>query len=305
MRILFLGAGSIGGYYGGRLMQAGANVTFLVRPRRQAQLMEQGLRVTSPHGDIRLPAQCVTKARGPYDLVVLTNKAYDLEDAIQAVTPAMGPGSRLLPLLNGLRHLDRLDQAFGADRVMGGLAHISTTLDPDGTIRHLNQLHRITFGARDPGQAAAADALADAFRPTSVEWRQSGDVLQDLWEKFTFLCSLAATTTLVRGSIGTILAQPGGEAFIRAVIAECRSVAQAEGHPPRPPAAEEAVRLLTQPGSPLAASMLRDIQKGGPSEGEHIVGDMLARGERHGLTLPTLAMSALALRVYEAERARG
>lgn len=299
MRILFLGAGGVGGYFGGRLMEAGANVTFLVRPRRQAQLMENWLRVDSPHGHIRLPAQTVTKARKPFDLVVLACKAWDLDAAIDSVTPAMGPDSILMPLLNGVRHLERLDTAFGTERVLGGLCHIPITLDEQGVVRHLSPIHKLVFGARHDRQIAMVAALAEAFRPTCVDWHRSDAIMQDLWEKFFFLASLAASTCLMRGSIGAINRQPGGTDFMQALFAECAAVATAQGYAPRPALLAEYGAQLTDTTSTVNASMARDVARGGRTEAEHILGDMAMRARSHGLATPLLDLALLHLRVHE------
>lgn len=299
MRILFLGAGGVGGYFGGRLMEAGANVTFLVRPRRLAQLMENWLRVESPHGALRLPAQAVTKARKPYDLVVLTCKAYDLDAAIDSIGPAVGPDTVVLPLLNGLAHLDRLDAAFGPERVMGGLCHIPVTLDGDGVVRHLSPLHRLVFGLRHAGQAAMAEALADALRPTKVDWQRTDAIMQELWEKYFFLATLAAGTCLMRGSVGAINRQPGGGDFMRSLTAEAEAVATAAGYPPRPDLLRDYRSQLTDAANPMTASMARDMMKGGRTEADHVVGDLVRRGTALGVAMPLMSLALLHLRVHE------
>lgn len=299
MRILFLGAGGVGGYFGGRLMEAGANVSFLVRPRRQAQLMENWLRVESPHGSIRMPAQTVTKARKPYDLVVLTCKAYDLDSAMDSIAPAVGPDTVVMPLLNGLAHLDRLDTVFGVERVMGGLCHIPITLDSEGVIRHLSNIHKLVFGARHPSQLPMVDALAEAFRPTKVDWQRSDTIMQDLWEKYFFLTTLAGATCLMRGSVGAINRQTGGADFIRAMLAECQAVATAEGHAPTPAILEEYRPQLWDSQSPVNASMARDMARGGRTEAEHILGDMVRRAALHGIATPLTNLALMHLRVHE------
>lgn len=305
MRILFLGAGATGGYFGGRLMEAGADVTFLVRPRRQAQLLSDGLVVDSPHGAVRLPAQTILKPRHAYDLVVLTSKAFDLDGAIDSITPAMGPDSVVMPLLNGLNHIDRLEAAFGPERVMGGLCHIPITMDPDGTIRHLNPIHRLIFGARSPAQQPVVERLAAAFSGAQVEWSVSSQIMQDLWEKFVFLTTLAAGTCLMRGSIGAIVRQPGGEAFLTGLFAECRAVAAAAGHGPRPAVVADYLGQITDKASTVTASMYRDVAAGKPTEAEHILGDMVRRGAALGVSTPLLSLALLHLRTYEAQRQPG
>ncbi|TWB11927.1 ketopantoate reductase [Nitrospirillum amazonense] len=302
MRVLVLGAGATGGFYGGHLMQAGENVTFLVRPKRHAQLMENGLVVVSPQGNIISPVQAVTRVAKPFDLVLLSCKAYDLDAAIETIRPAVGPETRILPVLNGLNHLDRLDAAFGAERVMGGLCHLTITMDPDGTIRHLHAFNRLTFGARSPAQAPLAEALAQAYAKCPITVVNSPDIVHDMWEKFYFLATLAGSTTLMRAPIGAILKAPDGLAFITGLLDECTRVATAAGHPPSAERDAESRYHLTKEDSSLSASMMRDIEKGGPTEGEHIVGDMLRRGRDLGLDLPLLTLATTHLRAYEARR---
>ncbi|WP_252181297.1 2-dehydropantoate 2-reductase [Azospirillum sp. B4] len=302
MRVLVLGAGATGGFYGGHLMMAGENVTFLVRPKRHAQLMENGLVVISPQGKITLPVQAVTRVNKPFDLVLLSCKAYDLDAAIETIRPAVGPDTRILPLLNGMNHLEKLDAAFGAERVMGGLCHLTITMDADGTIRHLHAFNRLTFGARHLVQAPVAEALAQAYAKCPITVVNSPDIVHEMWEKFYFLATLAGSTTLMRAPIGAILKAPDGLAFITGLLDECTRVATAAGHPPSAERDAESRYHLTMQDSTLSASMMRDIEKGGPTEGEHIVGDLLRRGRELGLELPLLTLSATHLRAYEARR---
>ncbi|HYC03600.1 MAG TPA: ketopantoate reductase family protein [Azospirillaceae bacterium] len=303
MRILILGAGATGGYFGGRLMEAGENVTFLVRPKRQQQLRETGLVVLSPKGDIRLPAQTVTRIAKPYDLVLLSAKAYDLDSAVEAIRPAVGEGTLVLPLLNGLAHLERLDAALGAGRVLGGLCNISVTLEPDGTIRHLPSGHKLIFGARYAAQEAGAAAAMASLGKSAAEVIHSPDILQDMWEKWVMLATLAGGTCLMRGGISDILTA-GGEGFLLGLLEECRSVAAAEGRPPREAAMAACAKLFTDRAEPMVASMLRDIRRGGATEGEHVLGDLVRRAKSHGVPVPRLESALLHVRTYEALRAK-
>src|SRR5262249_40105239 len=166
MRILVVGAGGIGGYFGGRLLQAGRDVTFLVRPRRKAQLEASAISIRSPKGDFTFPAPPTVIAGdlgAPFDLILLSCKSYDPDGAIESFAPAVGPNTAVLPLLNGMRHLDVLDQHFGAGRVLGGYCIISSTLDPDGLILHLNDLHTLVFGDRGPSSTPRGAAIGEVF----------------------------------------------------------------------------------------------------------------------------------------------
>jgi 2-dehydropantoate 2-reductase len=306
MRILVVGAGAIGGYFGGRLLERGRDVTFLVRPRRAAQLAATGLSILSPFGDAALPSPPTVTAgslRDPFDLVLLSCKAYDLAGAIESVAPAVGPGSAILPLLNGMGHLDALDRRFGAARVLGGLCIISSTLDPDGRVLHLNQLHTLVYGERDGARSGRIDAIASVFEGVLTDAQASPAVLHEMWEKWAFIAALAGITCLMRASVGDIVAA-GAVDLATGLLDECAAIAGAEGFPPGTAALSRARALLTAPESPLAASMLRDMERHAPIEGSHIVGDLLRRGQARSVATPLLRTADVHLRAYEARRAR-
>jgi 2-dehydropantoate 2-reductase len=305
MRILVVGAGAIGGYFGARLLQAGRDVTFLVRPRRAAQLAEHGLRIMSPHGDLHIaqpPSVISSDIAQPYDVVLLSCKAYDLDSAMDGIAPAMGPDTVIVPMLNGMQHLDRLDARFGAQRVMGGRCMISSTLDEHGAILHLSAFHVLSFGERPSGNSDRAQALAELFGNAGFDVQRSDAMLQDMWEKWVFLATLASSTCLMRAPIGDILSAPRGRETIAALLDECSAIAAANGYAVRTPALEQARTTLFAEKSPLMASMLRDVERGAPIESDQIVGDLLAR--RRQTATPTLELAFTHLKAYEARRAR-
>jgi len=307
MRILILGAGGTGGYFGGRLAEAGCDVTFLVRPARAARLRSEGLVIRSPLGDARLSVPVVetTATLSPdYDLVILGCKAYDLDAALASVAPAMQrPDAALLPLLNGLRHFETLDAAFGSAQVLGGLCHISATLNADGEVHHLNRLQSLTFGERDPRSSPArCERIAATFARASFNSRHSPNVLADLWEKFAFMAAGASLTCLMRTSVEHIVATAEGERAAREVVAECAAIARAAGYPVSEKAAGFAERMLVAKDSPFKASMLRDIEAGGRVEADHLVGDMLRRGQDAGEAVGLLSIAYAHLKAYEHSR---
>jgi 2-dehydropantoate 2-reductase len=307
MRILVLGAGGIGGYFGGRLAEAGADVTFLVRPKRREQIAREGLRVESPVGDIQLPVRTVVAGelgRG-YDVVLFTCKAYDLDSAMDAIAPAMGGDAAVVPLLNGMAHFDRLDERFGARNVMGGTAHINVTLRKDGVVVHGDMLQRIVFGERDRTRSARAQALADAFAKSKAEAKFSDDIMQDLWEKVAFLSALAAITCVFRANVGEIMAAPGGREAMERVLAANAEIAKREGHTPRPQVIEMARARLLDPQGNWSASMLRDLEAGGQVEADHVIGWMLAKARAHKVDDTVLALAYTHLKAYEQRRAAG
>lgn len=304
MRILILGAGAIGGYFGARLIETGANVGFLVRPARAALLAADGLRVHSPRGDFASPVRAITAVDGHYDLVLVSCKAFDLDSAIESIRPAVGASSLVLPLLNGLAHLDVLDAAFGAERVLGGLAHISVTLDDDGAIRQFGKLEKLTFGRRGADRRVPA-AVAAALCAVGPQVVASDDVLGAMWDKFAFIAALAGGTCLMRGAVGDIVATPDGADLMRRLHRECADVAARSGHALTPAGVEAAHGILTAAGSPLKASMLRDLERGARTECEHILGDLRRRAAGFGLDVPLLSAALAHLRVYEVGRAVG
>lgn len=305
MRFLVLGAGGIGGYFGGRLAAAGAEVTFLVRPRRAAQIEADGLVVESPFGNLRLRVAVVTAETvggpraGAFDAILLTAKAYDLDSAIAAIGPAVGEETAILPLLNGMSHLERLDAAFGGTRVLGGAAYIAATLDSDGVVRHLNRAHALSFGERSGEKSRRVTAIAEAFAATPVTAKASPDILYDMWEKFVMLTTLAGMTCLLRGSVGEIVAAPEGEALMLELLAECEAVAAASGYPSRARFREECRSMLTKRGSNFSASMRRDLEKGARTEADAVLGDMRRRALGFGIEAPLLRVAACHLAVHE------
>src|SRR5262245_31935845 len=267
MKILVLGAGATGGYFGGRLAQVGADVAFLVRARRAAQLAANGLVVTSPHGDFARPVKFIQQAelRPEHDLVIVACKAYDLDAAIESIRPALRSGVHVLPLLNGLVHIDRLGAAFGAGAVIGGSCHIASTVSPTGEVEQMTTLHRVTYGLLPHTGAEARaklEALHSLFKRTPVDALLTADMQLELWEKFVLLAALATMTCLMRANVGEIMATRDGAALMAEALEACRRVAAAAGFPPRDTAMAGATKMLFARGSTFAASMLRDMERG-------------------------------------------
>jgi 2-dehydropantoate 2-reductase len=313
MRILVIGAGAVGGYFGGRLAAAGRDVTFLVREGRAEQLRRTGLQIFDVHGDVTVPASQLKlltadalKARaelgtGAFDLILLSTKAYSLESAMTDFAPAVGSGTAILPLLNGMRHLDTLEARFGAERVLGGATYIVADMDAEGGVHSMTQLHDVNFGERDKVRAARVEAIEATLAGAGFEVRLRENIVATMWQKWTLLASLGAITCLMRGSIGAVAAAPGGVETAQAIIAECVAIATANGYAPEDAAAQAATaKRLVEPGSPLTASMYRDLQKGARVEADQILGDLLERGWLHGVEAPLLRAAYAQLSVYSA-----
>ena len=237
-----------------------------------------------------------------YDVVLLTCKAYDLQSSIEAIAPAVGPQTAVIPLLNGLAHFAVLDAHFGASRVMGGTCMIDSILGRDGVVHHGGTLQRLVFGERDGRRSPRAEAVAAVLAGTTVDWSLSDDIEQVLWDKLVFLAALASLTCLFRANVREIISAPGGcEAMERALAANAE-IAAREGHPPSASGLDFARTRLTDPAGPWSASMLRDLESGGRVEADHIVGWMLDRARRHGVDDTLLSLAFTHLKAFEARR---
>jgi 2-dehydropantoate 2-reductase len=307
MRILMVGAGAIGGYFGGRLLEAGRDVTFLVRPDRAVKLAKTGLTIRSEFGDAAIPSPPTVLAgelSRPFDLVIVSCKSYDLASAIDAFAAAVGPETAVLPLLNGMRHLDLLDQRFGRKRVLGGQCFISVRLEDAGRIVHLSDIHRLSFGDHDEPRSGRVDAIAAALAGAKFESEASPAILLEMWEKWVFLASFAGLTCMMRAAVGDIV-RSGGADLAVALLEECRSIAANSGWPPRPAFLEMVTGRLNDPDSKVTASMLGDVERGSRTEADHVLGDLLRRrGEIAGPDRSLLRIAYAVLKAYEARRAR-
>ncbi|MCJ9700296.1 MULTISPECIES: ketopantoate reductase family protein [unclassified Bradyrhizobium] len=305
MRILVIGAGALGGYFGARLLAAGRNVTFLVRPKRAEALAKGGLVVKSKVGDLHLaspPTVTSERLNGPYDLIIVSCKAYDLDGAMESFAPAVGKNSVIIPLLNGMRHLDVLNARFGEQNVFGGQCAISASLSAEGEILHMTDLHTLSFGEQNRTRSERRAEIVGALSGAGFDAELSDDILQAMWEKWVMIATIAGATCLMRASMGDIVAAGASDVVI-GLLDEASAIAAKQGFGPRPAYIERVRSILTTPGSPLMASMVRDIERGAPTEGDHILGDLLGRVA--GGEAPVLLSTAYAhVKAYEARRAR-
>ncbi|MGV8860697.1 MAG: ketopantoate reductase family protein [Pseudomonas sp.] len=309
MRILIVGAGAIGGYFGGRLLEATRDVTFLVRPRRAEELERDGLVVRSPLGNVDYPDPPYVLSQAldtPYDLILLSCKAYDLDAAMESFAAAVGAETMILPLLNGMAHFDRLAARFSHINVLGGQCLISVDRDASGTIVHLNDTNQLTFGELDGQVTARIQRVTDELVGAGFEANLSSSILQDMWEKWCFIATGAGITCSMRSTVGDVLTA-GGESMVLRLLDECAEIAANAGYPLRPQAHERFVNILTTPGSKMTSSMLRDIERGAAIEVEHMFGDLVARRDAAGLSRADLSVLEFAythLKAYEARRLR-
>jgi 2-dehydropantoate 2-reductase len=309
MRVLVLGAGALGGYFGGRLVEAGtAEVAFLVRPARRDALARDGLRIDSPFGawQGRVAALTADQAAPGWDVVLLSCKAYDLDDAIAAIRPAVDARTAILPVLNGLAHVERLAAAFGANRVLGGLAKIQATLGPDGTVRQLNDWRWITFGERSGAMSDRVRAIAAAFAPAKgVVATAVPDIMARMWEKLVHLGSSAIGTVLLRANVGEIARSPGGIAFLHRVLDRNAAIAAANGYAVSDAFLAEFRAVFADTRAAYATSMLRDLEAGGRIEADHILGFLLDAARAAGVPHEAHEAAYLHAKAYEQRRAAG
>jgi 2-dehydropantoate 2-reductase len=306
MRILVVGAGAVGGYFGARLAAAGRDVTFLVREHRAAQLRAIGLQVKSPCGDVTIAcsdlqlisAQELATSKSDFDLIFLGTKAYALEAAMDDFAPAVGANTAILPILNGMRHLDILSARFGVEHVLGGASRIVADLDPEGRVLHIEEWQDLVFGELDKRVTPRIEGIAKALHGDGFDDQLSPDIVAFMWQKWMLLSSMAGLTCLLRGSIGEIARAPFGVETERAFLRETAAIATASGYPPTDKSFNSVSVRLTDPKSELTASMYRDLQKNAPVEADHILGDLLRRGNALGLHSPLLQAAYVALSVY-------
>lgn len=301
MKILVLGAGAIGGYYGARLTEAGADVTYLVREKRAEVLGRQGLLIKSELGDVHQSVRTVTSqdVTSDYDLVLLACKTYDLDNAIESIAPAMRGRAVILPFLNGMSVYARLDEAFGKHRVMGGVSYIATTLLPSGEILHQGPGDNVIVGARTAEMHGLAEEVYGLFAKSKGMRALSDNIEQALWSKWIAVSSAGIMTCLMRGSVGQIMATRDGETLMKRTMSEGRAIAAAEGFPIPDAAVKQMETLLLAPQSQWASSMARDIAAGAKRlEADAIVGDLVTRAEKHGIDVPLTQAAYCQLQVY-------
>ena len=307
MRILVVGAGAVGGYFGGRLIQAGRDVTFLVLPKQVEQIRAQGLRIlSSSHGDFTVRPKVTTAAQiaSPYDVIFLSVKSYSLAAAIDDFAPAVGPQTVIAPVLNGMHHMDVLAQRFGEHAVLGGVCYVATEIDSQGRIIQLADFQSLTYGELDGKKTSRIEAVHQVFSGAGFETAISGDILWDMWQKWVWLASVGAVTCLLRGNIGEIVAVPGGAELCLSVLRECAAIAGACGYPMSETFLAEKSPQLTAPGSTLTSSMYRDLTEQAPVEADTILGDLIERGRKHGVSAPIVQAAFVSLTIYQQGRAR-
>jgi 2-dehydropantoate 2-reductase len=299
--LLVIGAGAVGGWIGSLLQGAGRDVTFLVREKRAADLARGGLRLTTDEGVSTITPKTVGADRLDFqpDVILLSVKAYALEQAMEDFAPAVGPETMILPVLNGMRHMQLLDGKFGSQRVVGGVCRVNASLDADGGVVQRGALRQLLFGERGRAGAGRMQDLLAFFNIPGIGAAISPDIEQDMWEKWVQLAGIGAINTLFDGALGAVASVSGGADVALAMLGECAAAATAAGHPVREAVLATYGQLVSDPTSPMTTSMFRDMRSGLHTEAEAIVGDMAARLTQAGIGAPLLAAALTRLRVHE------
>lgn len=301
MRILIVGAGAVGGYFGARLVQAERDVTFLVRPRRADQIKTSGLRIISPSGDFTVTPRLVEpeKINSTFDVVLLAVKAFSLEQAMHDFAPAIGSKTMIVPFLNGLRHLELLTTQFGAEPVLGGVCLVATTIKEDGSIAQLDGIQSLSYGELTGDATTRVGKLDQVLKGAGFDAVSSHNIMQEMWEKWIFLATLGGITCVLRGTIGEIENAPGGTDLALQLLAECAAVSTAFGHTPPPAFLTRVQTAITAQGSGLTSSLYRDMMSGKSVEADHVIGDLIARARRANVPTPLLVTAFAQLKVYQ------
>lgn len=301
MRILVVGAGATGGYFGGRLAQSGRDVTFLVREKRAALLKASGLQIETPEGNFSLQPKLVlaSELRETFDLIILTVKGFSLEAVLEEFAPAVGEETMILPVLNGMRHLEVIQQRFGHHRALGGLCRINATLGEQGQVRQMTAMHEITYGEVDGQRSSRVVKIDEVLQDAGFTARLSEAIVSEMWEKWLFLSSLGGITCSMRGNIGQVARAEGGEQFATAFIQEVVSIVVAGGYQERPHITAHTIKELTRKESVQTSSMYRDMSQGLPVEADQILGDLVAISAKAGLTTPLVNAAYTHMSVYQ------
>ena len=292
MRIAVFGTGGVGGYFGGKLAQAGEDVTFIARGKHLQAIRADGLQVDSINGDFMVkPAQATDNPAevGPVDLVLAATKAWQVPEAAEAMKPLIGPQTMVLPLGNGIEHLDQFEQALGREHLLGGLSRISAFIAGPGHIRHVGIPPYIAFGELDHHPSARVEALRQIFaRIPDIKVELPGDIHVAMWEKFVFIAAVSGVGAVTRQPMGVYRSMPETRAMLSAALEEVAAVGRAREVALAPDISKKILANNIDPaGAGVMASMQKDIMEGKPSELEAQTGAVIRMGRAAGVATPT------------------
>ena len=289
MKIAIIGAGGVGGFFGARLQQAGADVHFVARGAHLAAMRSGGLHVESPLGDIHLPHVSVTDNPadiGPADIVWLSVKLWDMDAAVRSIRPLMGPDTGVISFQNGVQKDEILREAFGDRAVMGGVAYIATNIDRPGVIKHTGTMQRLIFGEYDGRRSPRAESLLEASVRGGINAELSDDIQKAIWEKFVFLVGLSGSTTTMRETIGPIRSNPRSRSFLSELMRETVAVGRALGVALPADFADQRLAFVDGLPDQMTSSMHHDLNAGKRLEVSWLSGGVARLGEQAGVPTP-------------------
>lgn len=288
MKIAVVGAGAVGGYFGGLLARAGSEVTFLARGEHLRALRRNGLAVQSVHGDFHLPVQATDAPQdvGVVDLVLFTVKSYDTESAAEAIRPLIGPRTSVLSLQNGVDNEEKIDRLLGPGRALGGVTLIESTISAPGCILQTSPMHRITFGELAGGTSHRCQAIQRTFLEAGLDSHVVDDIRLPLWNKFLFICAMAGLTTVTRSPIGPIVACQETRALLAQVMREVEAVGRAQGVALASDVVERNLGFADGLLPGMKSSMQRDLERGNRLEAEALNGAVVRLGRAAGIPTP-------------------
>jgi 2-dehydropantoate 2-reductase len=290
MKFAIFGTGGVGGYFGGRLAQAGQDVTFIARGAHLAAIQASGLRVESISGDFTIhPAHATDSPQtvGVVDVVVLATKGFHLDAAIEQMSPLIGAETTILPLLNGMEHMDVLQERFGL-RLIGGLCRISVFIAEPGLIKHVGVPPYIAFGELDNSKSARVESLHKIFSALQgVSVEVPADITAAMWEKFIFISGTSGIGALTRQPVGEYRANPESRKMLHDAMSETAAVARARGANISPTFVDETIQRIDNLPPHMLASMQKDMMEGRPSELDEQTGAVIRMGKAVGVPTPT------------------
>jgi len=284
VKILILGAGAIGGFFGAHLMKSGANVSFLVREKRKDELKKSGINIFSINGELKVNPKLLDKnlSGQHFDVIILTNKSYDLIESIREIQPYVNK-TVIIPLLNGMAHYEILDKEFGKEKIFGGTAYISTAMNNYGSIQQITSRASIKFGPRTQKNISIANKFYEICKETEFECDFSDHIELELWRKYVLIGATTASTVLFQKPLGEICATTYGKRLIIEIHEECKKIVLSKGFDIGIEATNYNLKLITDKDSLLKASMLRDFESGKKTECEHILGYLIELAKRNNV----------------------
>lgn len=298
MRIAVLGAGGVGGYYGGLLARAGHEVAMLARGAHLDALRARGLEVRTPEGTFTVAVEASDDPRelGAADLAIVAVKNYALQEIVPAAKLVAEAGAIVLPLLNGVEAAERLVAAGVPDgQVLGGLTEISAARVGPGIVERRSAFQRVVVGERAGGLSERAERIAAAFREAGADARASADITADLWRKLAFIATMSAACGLARSSVGPIRRAPLGRLLIERALREVLAVARARGVALTGNEEAETLRFIDSLPDPIKPSFLLDLESGGPTEIDDLSGAVSRLGRQAGVETPVHDVATAAL----------